>query len=539
MHELSTHQKGIAREVLQNFKSKFNSNQDQKSLELFNELVERGRKRPLTFAKAVKKYATTPIDNSVDEKARAVNSKSFNTFLDRLYEKILDAQVLSFNTDNDKEYDPQARAEFQGRKKFIQVRLLWGKGLTDQGLRKLKSIIKQAKQYEIYPQLIEALTEYRFALIALRKVKEADEISKDIERNKTVWDDFQEARAYHYQVQRQLRASSINPELMGLLFNATETSKGAAARSGSAGVRYYNLLLFRELYKSLEQFPACVEAGTELVQLVEASPALRDWNKRGMAFASLGESCWFVYDFETALWYFRKSKDVQKAKSMNRLVAMEFEARSLFYLGKVHEAAPLLTKTLKATPKNTPAYYLRQYYLACCYFCQQDYQKAFRLFESLYVPLGKDKSGWNLGLRIMMILSSIELQRLDFAASQIESLRKYVPTLPSAYDSPTAPREREQVISSVLSRLARKSFDFDAALQSSGADMKKLDSFKKDLRWEPNTHELVIFQSWLNAKLRDEPYKFTVPESLTAWMKSLNKKQKVKYDFRLPSKHTR
>jgi hypothetical protein len=114
----------------------------------------------------------------------------------------------------------------------------------------------------------------------------------------------------------------------------------------------------------------------------------------------------------------------------------------------------------------------------------------------------KDKEGWNLWIRIMRILCSIELLKLNLIDYDIESFRKYIQRLNRSRDV----RKRDQLILKVLLELDRCDYDFEEVSEKQEKTLEMLKSLDKEYKWQPNSPELILFHDWFQAKLNKQAY---------------------------------
>lgn len=131
----------------------------------------------------------------------------------------------------------------------------------------------------------------------------------------------------------------------------------------------------------------------------------------------------------------------------------------------------------------------------------EKYREASLLLNNLE-EIEKDKEGWNLWIRIMRILCSIELLKLNLIDYDIESFRKYIQRLNRSRDV----RKRDQLILKVLLELDRCDYDFEEVSEKQEKTLDNLKSLNKEFRWQPNSPELILFHDWFEAKLVNKAY---------------------------------
>ncbi|MDA9783070.1 hypothetical protein N9B55_01520 [Vicingaceae bacterium] len=113
----------------------------------------------------------------------------------------------------------------------------------------------------------------------------------------------------------------------------------------------------------------------------------------------------------------------------------------------------------------------------------------------------KDKEGWNVWIRIMRLLCSIEMLKLNMIDYDIESFRKYLERTAKQYEV----RERDKLVLKVLLELVK--YDYNFSLTSVvETELEKLKSTDEQYAWNPDSPELILFHDWFDAKLLKKGY---------------------------------
>jgi len=143
----------------------------------------------------------------------------------------------------------------------------------------------------------------------------------------------------------------------------------------------------------------------------------------------------------------------------------------------------------------------RNVYFAFAKFIESEYKSSLMLIQNTS-EIEKDKSGWNITIRILTILNHIELENYNLAESLVENLRKHI----ERTDKVEPVSKRNLLISQVLFDLMRKSFDFKKTWKSKNKQILNLESGDAELRWQINTPEMIVFEEWFAAKLVGRNY---------------------------------
>ncbi|MDB9963551.1 hypothetical protein OAD50_00480 [Vicingaceae bacterium] len=114
----------------------------------------------------------------------------------------------------------------------------------------------------------------------------------------------------------------------------------------------------------------------------------------------------------------------------------------------------------------------------------------------------KDKEGLNVWIRIMRLLCSIEMLKLNMIDYDIESFRKYLERTAKQYEV----RERDKLVLKVLLELVKYDYNFSLTSAVVETELEKLKSTDEQYAWNPDSPELILFHDWFDAKLLKKGY---------------------------------
>jgi hypothetical protein len=138
---------------------------------------------------------------------------------------------------------------------------------------------------------------------------------------------------------------------------------------------------------------------------------------------------------------------------------------------------------------------------AVAYFGLKQYKEA----QSILLQkneIEKDKEGWNVWIRIMRLLCSIEMLKLNLIDYDIESFRKYLERTSKQYEV----RERDRLVLKVLQELDKNDYNFSLTAIVVADELEKLKSTNKKYAWNPDSPELILFHDWFESKLLKKEY---------------------------------
>ena len=141
------------------------------------------------------------------------------------------------------------------------------------------------------------------------------------------------------------------------------------------------------------------------------------------------------------------------------------------------------------------------YLKSIAFFGLKNYKEAQTILSQKN-EIEKDKEGWNVWIRIMRLLCSVELLKLNLIDYDIESFRKYLERTSKQYEV----RERDKLVLKVLQELDKNDYNFSLTAIVAADELEKLKSTNEKYAWNPDSPELILFHDWFNAKLLKKEY---------------------------------
>jgi hypothetical protein len=130
------------------------------------------------------------------------------------------------------------------------------------------------------------------------------------------------------------------------------------------------------------------------------------------------------------------------------------------------------------------------FFHACVLFKKREFKQALQIANKP-IALNKDKTGYDIAIRILRIQCLVELGRFDEASAQIENLRKHI----SRNYKKTYTSERDKLITRTLVLMQKRGFSNKPG--KAEADLiAKLSLPSGKYKWSPITPELIRFHEW-------------------------------------------
>ena len=465
-----------------------------KSLKLFRLLVQ----RPDIARNDAKRLVSKEADNA-----------SFRRLVVRLTDKICDAVLLDHSIQRNDSHSKINKIRFELRKKLMQSQIFRTRGLTSVTISIYDQIIEKARQYELYNEMVEALSLKQQLLGLTVGAKEFYQISHELNHFERCRMAVLRAKDWYYRHYLEVDSTGLNNDRVGLLTEAIADLQEEFRATQSQNVGYILYALKMEYYLAVEEYKTSCETGISLVRLIENNRLLFNDRMLANAYYSLSDSKLYVQNFEEAIYHAKKAQSILIPGSFNFQKSLEMELLAFYYKGHELDRVTELTEELLSITdrKKTPFLFSqRSYYKACILFLKGEYRKSFFLLNDTR-EIEKDREGWNIGIRTLSIMNQIEMMFLDFADAQIESMRKHVQRVKAQ----SSIRKRDEIILQLLLKLEKHSFDFQKVFDTNQDLFALLDSEQKAYRWEVRTPEMIVFQDWFKAKIAGKPYHFLLP----------------------------
>ncbi len=476
-------------DILRHYLTAFGSRKEAEplSLRLMDMLLK--SKDPLSDAICSKKLYGKAKDNRY-EKLKS-----------RLKQKVLDSLINDINIERNKDWDDIELVTIKLRKKLAQYYFL-SLSKPNQAMIQhlLDEIIQVAKKYESYQVLAEALKFQKYTVGFRKGATTYNLINQEIKKYELLQQSVNQANDLYYRmlliqnfssnVEKSKYRKYLKKNILILkqLYNNTKSSS----------VGYFFFLFERNFYGLENDYNAASETCFNLIEILTNNPAIFRKQRIGSAYLFLSQCKIELDENEDSLQYAKKGKLYFPVKSDNYLSALEIEFRANQSLQKIHDAFEITNDLIQNT-QFTKASSLRQgiyhYYHACTLFQIKNYPACIKSFLT-NSALSQDKTGWDFGLRYMIILSHIELEHYDLATNAVEALRKHI----ERSDREKPIRKRDRMIYQILRTLSEHSFNFKETLRIERTKLDKLESQVAHLKWERLGHELVRFEQWLLRK---------------------------------------
>lgn len=359
-------------------------------------------------------------------------------------------------------------------------------------------------------------------IFAKEGAKKYDQLSKEIDFYETCRSLLRKAKDIYRSYFAEVSFKGKNIDKQEELASRIKELESYVEKTNSANISNYMYLLKMEYAFVSKKYDYGLKVGKEFVETLKTNPVIYSNIRIGYVYFNLADNEISAMRFKSAVKFGLLAKETLiNYKSINYILSLDFLATAYFFDGKFKEALNELgeLESLSILQKY-PFHKSKIFYLkAMIYFASENYKDASLLLNNM-PEIEKDKEGWNLWVRIMRLLTSIELLKLKLIDYDVESFRKYIERTDKKYNV----GNREKVILKILIELDRCDYDFKETSKNCQELLDKLQLIDSEYTWIPKSPELVIFHDWFLSKARGVSYQ----PNFKAYLSDIKHEQELK-----------
>ena len=430
------------------------------------------------------------------------NAESFNRLIKRTINRVYESLLLDVNIKRKDSYNELFRVQIDVRKQLIRAQILLNKGLVDQSKASLKLIRRTTKTYELYDELVECLFLMRRIYGNTKELDKFKKLENEIKRYEQSRNLLLESRSLYQSIKASLSASLEKSEYRKDIFSEIHQLKEYFDATGSYKILSYYLLLMMEFHYANNQFKAEVETGLNFISHLKKQKSIFSKIRITIIYSSLSNTLIGACDF-LSTYKFAEASEIWSMKNpnLNHLIALEQKTKALIFLGEYEKALNEIDHILKHELISKYPFQKTKadYYSAVIAFLLEDFRFASRKVYDLGF-IEKDREGWNLWIRLLRVMISLEREDLSTVDYELESFRKYLSR--TGIDKSS----RIQLILNLLRQLERNDLNYQSTWKKNSFNIQLLASLGKPYQWDSTTAEMVLFHEWFEAKAQKRKY---------------------------------
>lgn len=426
------------------------------------------------------------------------NRDALKRLANRTRKKVLESMSLEVNVSRAGAYPKKIVFNIDVRKELSQAQMLHRRGERGEARKMLERAATSCKKYELYEELSMTLR----MLMKSRSLEDGDkdlaDLMKRYRESESAKDALLRAEIFHAKVVAKNDFNSSGNTDQANLQLMLEQMQDDFQKTDSAQIGSYYYLLEAQKYQWLRQYKMARNSLTNNFKLVMQYPAIRTDDNIAAALLNLADNDLYIGNFERTFNQAEKTLTYCKKNNHNYEAAVELMFYAKYFKGEYLTAQNLLLQLIPSEKKSKNFRDgKRSYLLAATQFMLQDFQSAMTYLHQTN-PITEDKQDWNTGIKILQIMTAIELEDAEGATLKIDSLRKY-------FENGNAEKNhRAKLINTLLAALTYNGFKFKAVFQEMNSMLNMLAEKSGALAWEIKTSEMVVFHSWFKAKAANQ-----------------------------------
>lgn len=450
-----------------------------------------------------------------------VTERAWQALINRTLEKVLEYLTLGIHYDRTDEYRGKktyadsTRAKCKIRQALTQADFLFLYKNDETAAELLEEVRNDAAVYELFSPLLDAIN-LLWELAVLRNDTAKQLILQEERQYFTkVADVALRSKEGYYGYRSRVARSGSSLAFVRELGDQLSDLHAEIKKAPSATAKMYFRFLEHDFLKADERPFAATRCLQMQLELVATHPAVGRQSLVAAVRLLMAEDRLNNLDPTAAHEQLELARVASEDSLVNTELFAEIEARAYIQQNDASAALKSIQKSVKLTdPKDAHGVATRNYIKAVVLYLTGDHKLAhFQLQDTR--ELDQDPEGWNIGVRIFSIQLSIERDQLDHASNQIESLTKF---MRKTGDAGGNFRPRDRAMIKMLRTLERVSYDFDIAAAKCRAELETMHDTKAGCRWEPGTHEVLVFTQWFEARQQARDYKFSPPTSYIEYL---------------------
>jgi hypothetical protein len=505
----------------QGFVRKLKANKRQSNYELIKSLIASLKSSEYKFAKNYlmmlhnAEGETVPLKlfryikefpEATEQDARTYFSENGITNFDKtvtsLKKRLCWSLVSEYNTQREDGYSEKWRTTFEVMTNLMAYHVLINRQNSAFAFDLLNETINKAKEVEAYSELVFAL-ELKIRHIKYRsESRQVIQLEDDLTFYKKCDAALNDSSRLNIELLAMTRLQGYSDDKKLIVFEkGLKTLEEHYKETNSDSILYYCHFFQAVVYQIKEDYSTASKTLVSLIKLIEKSPALNRKQNLSHTTLDIAENSIYLRNFDIAKLHCKKAKSYLTENSFNYLQCEFIEFYILFYTNQFYLAEKKITGILsnKNYRESEFAINTKKYLLACSLFAQAKYHDALTAMLNLE-KVWKDTTGWNIGIRILIMLCYKMLGNYELLAVEKERFRG----LSDRYRHRTGIRERDKLILKIMNEFLKKETDFRSIYE------RKIVAFKKfktpAYSWKILSHEMIDFEQWFLCMMNKKTY---------------------------------
>ena len=439
-----------------------------------------------------KNYSFNEIQNNIYGKP---NYNAFNKLLNRTKHKVLETIILDV-TISSNNFSKRNKVNLDLRKKLLQADILQLKGIRKEVLPIYNYIISHSKYFELFDIQVSALVSKQRLQLINSKVNSFVKINDEIEYAESCHKALKTSSKIYNdiinKINNSINQSSYIDELKSLIVKLNEYYN--IYRLPTIG--FYLFTLEAEICENNLFYDKSKDALEKAKNILLLNESAYTENRYGTVLLNLSNCYIYLLKFDQAINLALESKRYFKNLPLTLKIVDEILFYAYFYKLDYVNCSKILSNNnyIKYDDDNLKNKFY--YFQSCLFFINKKNIESLEALSNCS-ELKNDNEGWNINMRILLILNRIELNDYDSIDLKIQNLEKYIKRISNNKSS----IQRQVLILRILTKLIQEDFNFKKVYTKRLKYFNILESKTGIYRWQIKSPELIIFNNWFKFKM--------------------------------------
>ena len=419
----------------------------------------------------------------------------------RLFNFVLEILSSDSLLQKDDLFDASDKQIIRIRKKMLQFRVIYRKKNRAEFLilyHLLNEIIKEAKGYEQYDILVEALIFKKYLLMLRKEFSEIKEIIKSISFYTKVHQMMLVANDYYFNliVDQEIVNKLTTLEKQKMLKSAVNELEKYVKSTNSASIEFIKKILELEYLISENKHDKTIDLCQNIIAFLNKHRHIYRDAWMGCIYDNLSQCQVYKQDYKAGLLSSQKAQTFYPEKSNSMLASKQQEFYALFYSEQFQMANEKVKELLNSSIVNAGDFRYDKFLFlnACTLFKLGFFQNALEVCNQT-LEITKDKLRWDIGVRYLKFMCLVEIGDCDGAQKSIEAYRQSLNRKKQVVSS------RDELIYKMLNEYCRKGFSPTPSAKLETI-WNKLASKNDTNSWNYYTHELIPINTWIEKRVK-------------------------------------
>lgn len=400
------------------------------------------------------------------------------------------------------QFDDNSQTLIRIKQILLFLRVTRSKTHTKELQLYLPRVIEEAKHYELYPELLDAL-ELWLEYEGGKSADSYEQILQDIryysflhQISKELYFQHQSMAFFQEEIKFKKDKSSLKAKIIQILHLYKDNPL-----IKDSGLCQYYLLLFQFYHEQLEgKYEKSAEIGTQLLCLIEAKPYLFGNGRKAGIYVQMADNDLFRGRFDGAVYWIKAvQKAAVKLKILSHAVEQEIIFYAHFYQKDFEQAVKITIELINDQDlQKYPIFHQRFCYLHANASMQIGHWEEAAKFLDKIQKIPKDAMEWKVSMSVLKLQILTEKRDAKEYKIELDSLYKMI----HSYRKRGFEYKYYYRIWRVLNNLYEMDFDFQQ-FSKNPINKKRLEEIKSTYKWEARSPEMIPFHEWLESKLLD------------------------------------